>query len=109
MQLGVSINAHSCWRAYLLLIRQVQGLQFGVLVGRVDLQQVVEVGGEDERAALHQLQHGAQQMLSGVLHLALQVVKDLVEAVFEKGGAHVSRPLDAIAGETNPFSLHFLG
>lgn len=80
--------------SHLLLVRQVQRLQLGVLVRRVDLQQVVEVGGEDEGSALHQLQHGAQQVLSRVLHLALQVVKDLVEAVFEKCGAHVSRPLE---------------
>lgn len=78
---------------YLLLIRQIQRLQLGALVSGVDLQQVVEVGGEDQRAALHQLQHGAQQVLAGVLHLALQVVKHLIEAVLEERGAHVARAL----------------
>ena len=62
-------------------------------MGGVDLQQVVEVGGEDEGAALHQLQHGAQEVLAGVLHLALQAVEHLVQAVFEEGGAHVARSL----------------
>lgn len=80
-------------RVYLLLIRQIQRLQLGALVGGVDLQQVVEVGGEDQGAALHQLQHGAQQVLAGVLHLALQVVKHLVEAVLEECGAHVAGAL----------------
>lgn len=79
---------------YLLLIRQIQRLQLGALVGGVDLQQVVKVGGEHQSAALHQLQHGAQQVLAGMLHLALQVVEHLVEAVLEECGAHVACALE---------------
>lgn len=94
---------------YLLLIRQIQRLQLGALVSGVDLQQVVEVGGEDQRAALHQLQHGAQQVLAGVLHLALQVVKHLVEAVLEERGAHVACALKEKQRDKKIFSAeqHF--
>lgn len=75
---------------YLLLIRQIQRLQLGALVSSKDLQQVVKVGGEHQRAALHQLQHRAQQVLPSMLHLALEVVKHLVEAVLKERGAHVA-------------------
>lgn len=94
---------------YLLLIRQIQRLQLGALVSGVDLQQVVEVGGEDQRATLHQLQHRAQQVLAGVLHLALQVVKHLVEAVLEECGAHVACALKERQRDKKIFSAeqHF--
>lgn len=85
-----SILQHYLGGVYLLLIGQVQRLQFGALVGCVDLQQVVKVSGEHQRTALHQLQHWAQQMLPSILHLALQIIKHLIQTVLEEGGAHIA-------------------
>lgn len=47
-----SIN-HISSNIYLLLICQVQRLQLGALMGCINFQQVVEVGSENECAALH--------------------------------------------------------
>lgn len=95
-------NNNNAASVYLLLIRQIQRLQLGVLMSSVDFQQVVKVGGEDQRAALHQLQHRAQQMLPCMLHLTLQVVKHLVEAVLEKRRTHIAGALkERKTGEKN--------
>lgn len=56
-QLTASIAArkinHISSNIYLLLICQVQRLQLGALMGCINFQQVVEVGSENECAALH--------------------------------------------------------
>lgn len=44
---------HVSSNIYLLLICQVQRLQLGALMGCINFQQVVEVGSENQCAALH--------------------------------------------------------